>query len=453
MRIFISIFILLNLLICCYYIDVDSTANTASRADLIMSYYENNSFVIDKYHQNTMDKSFINHHYYSDKAPLPALTVLPFYFLLKNVNINKVIHNNFKLCLIIGDIICGVLPFVIIILLTFLNIYKFKSYISAIFLSTLPYYGSFLYIFSGTFFAHLYAGAFLLGAYILLKKKRFFYCGFLTGLCFLSEFPLAIAIPLWTFQIFINTKKINNSISFILGVLPSVIFIFLYNYHFTGNPLKMIYTYEMTNNLGFSSPDIIAFWKLLFSQYRGLFFYMPFLIFILFYVILNFKKNYIHFILSDYLIPFAVLNVILISSFGGWYGGWSYGPRYLTAIAILIGYEGIVKVANWENIKLLYLKLLFWILIGFGLICSVLAKSTITYSNPTEIKSPFFQNIIPNLLKHNFNQNNIFTALFNLNAGYSIILWLFIFLISIYFMNYSFKIYSHNLDISKSNQN
>ena len=155
MRSFILIFILVNLLICCFYIDVDRNDNTASRAYLVISYYETGSFAIDKYQQNIMDKSCIKNHYYSDKAPLPALIVLPFYTLLKKLNINKVIHSDFKLCLIIGDILCGVLPFVIIILLTFLNIYKVKSSVSAVFLRMSPFYASFLYIYSGTFFAHL----------------------------------------------------------------------------------------------------------------------------------------------------------------------------------------------------------------------------------------------------------------------------------------------------------
>ena len=182
-----------------------------------------------------------------------------------------------------------------------------------------------------------------------------------------SEFPLAIVIPIWAIQIFYNTKsvsgieyrvsgkiyrdKFKNSILYLTGAMPSLIFIGLYNYHFTGNPLKMIYTYEMTNNLGFSTPSFNALWKLLFSMYSGLFFYMPFLIFVLYYMIVNFKKKYISLLFSNYLILIVIINILLISSFGSWRGGWTYGPRYLTAIAVLLGYEGISRISGWEKMK------------------------------------------------------------------------------------------------------
>ena len=122
-----------------------------------------------------------------------------------------------------------------------------------------------------------------------------------------------------------------------------------------------------------------------------------------------------------------------------WYGGWTYGPRHLTAIAILIGYEGITYLSKHKIIKPIILDF-----IGIGFVCSILAKSTITYSNPSEMKYPIFQNIIPNFIKYNFNQNNIFTALYHLNAGYAIIIWLLIFFISIYFLNYFYKKYFLN---------
>ncbi len=76
---FLLVFFMLNLLIGSFYLDIWKNANTTSRALPIITYFEDGTFRFDKYHELTCDKSFINGHYYTDKAPLPTYVVLPFF--------------------------------------------------------------------------------------------------------------------------------------------------------------------------------------------------------------------------------------------------------------------------------------------------------------------------------------------------------------------------------------
>jgi hypothetical protein len=87
--IFIAIFILVQILLSSFYLDIWTNANTTSRALPVITYFEQGTFRMDKYHELTLDKSFVNGHYYSDKAPLPTLVVMPFFGLALKTGINQ----------------------------------------------------------------------------------------------------------------------------------------------------------------------------------------------------------------------------------------------------------------------------------------------------------------------------------------------------------------------------
>ena len=74
-------------------------ANIASRLGLVKAIVEEKSLVIDSYHAGefeTIDKAYVNGHYYSDKAPgaslLGALVYLPIYGLDQPVTIHRIIY-------------------------------------------------------------------------------------------------------------------------------------------------------------------------------------------------------------------------------------------------------------------------------------------------------------------------------------------------------------------------
>jgi hypothetical protein len=70
--------LLFSLLMVCYsYVHQPSGANQKSRLDLLHALCVQKTVQIDAYHQNTIDKSFHDGHYYSDKAPGIAFLAAP----------------------------------------------------------------------------------------------------------------------------------------------------------------------------------------------------------------------------------------------------------------------------------------------------------------------------------------------------------------------------------------
>lgn len=437
---FLFVFFMLNLVISSFYLDNWRNGNTTSRALPIISYFEDGTFRFDKYHELTCDKSIINGHYYTDKAPLPTYVVLPFFGFLVHTGIISPDDNGSLLgdhIYLLGGFLTASLPFTLILLIVFLAIKKIpeaSGSVSPVFLSVLPFYASFIFVFAGTYFSHILSGFLLLASYIYLKKDKYLVAGIFAGLSFLSEYNLAVIFLMWGIQLIIRKKSIIPSVYYSIGVLPSLIFILSYNYYFTGSPFEMLYMYhnfdQLHSNYGFSLPGFSSVWGLSFSWYKGLFFYSPF---ILFFVIIAFKPAFMkgsRYLLSNYLILPSVVYFFFIASYFGWWGGWTYGPRLLSALAILLTYEGIIYLSDKK-----FSRLLFWIMIGFGLICTLMAKPTLSYSIPTDVANPMIDLIIPGFVKGEFYAGNVLTLLFGTKPVYSFIIFIFLFAGSLIMLN------------------
>ena len=112
------------------------------------------------------------------------------------------------------------------------------------------------------------------------------------------------------------------------------------------------------------------------------------------------------------MLPF-ILTTLFISSHASWDGGWSYGPRHLTAVATLLIF-GCIQSDSFGKYKSV-----FWLSCGYGLGCMLLAKLTVIYSVP-----PLEENILSYLfskLKDGLNEGNLVCLLFDqkpVNAFY-----------------------------------
>ena len=397
-RKFLVLFIILNLVFSSFFLDIWKNANTTSRALPIITYFEDGTFCIDKYHELTCDKSHINGHFYTDKAPLPTFFVLPVFGVLVKTGIITADLNGGLFgehIYILGGILAASIPFVLVILITFLKINHRNSGISPVILAMLPFYASFIFVFTGSYFAHLFSGILLLGAYLLLKEKKYFISGIFAGMSFISEYNLAVIFIVWGGLIIYQYRSIKPLMHFGLGVLPSLIIILIYNYNFTGSPFEMLYKYhtfdQHNTNYGFTLPSLESIWGLSFSWYRGVFFFSPFLIFLLVIACKEFILKKSGLLLNNFLVLPSIIYFVFISSFFAWWGGWSYGPRFFTGLVILLTYEGILYISRKpQYITLFYL-------------------------------------VIPTFLKGEFNPNNILTMIFNVPAVYSFITYLIIF--------------------------
>ncbi|MCB0806756.1 MAG: glycosyltransferase family 39 protein [Bacteroidales bacterium] len=422
---FAVLFFTINLLICSFYIDVWQNGNAVSRALPIITFFESGTFRIDKYHELTPDKAFVNGNYFTDKAPLPTLYVLPFFGLASWTGfISPDEKGNLfgPEVLIIGGILAGSVPLALLITLLYLRIRKYRSGISPVWLSTLPFYGSFMFVFSGTYFGHLFAGALLLIFYLFLQQKRFLLSGIFAGLTFISEYNLAVLIFFMGLFLLWKEKKIKPLLVFALGVLPSILFILWYNSKFSTSPFVFLYKYhnynQLDQNYGFRLPGIEAFWGLTFSPYRGMFFYVPVLLTGFYFLFRQLINRSIANLLNNILFIPSVLYFIFIASYFAWWGGWCYGPRLLMGMLILLLFEVVTKIAKHP-----IPKYIVWITIIIGLVINVSAKATIVYDAPTGIYNPFIELVATKFLAGHLNPNNLLSIVFDVPSQLAFVIF------------------------------
>jgi len=471
---FLFVFIALNILLSCFYLDVWISPNPVSRALLVLSLHEDNSLVIDKYKDKTGDISLVKGHYYCDKAPLSSFIVYPFYALYKKAGFSgfdsaaiekypiyiweytgmkdgrTFISPHISNVLLLGGLITGSVPFILIILLTFLCV-RASQNPYAILLAMLPFYGTFLFVYSGVYFGHLLAAFFLLAAYLLLKsRKHFLVAGFALGLAFATEYTIAIIIPFWLIQLCLREKAFKPAILFLAGLLPGFILIILYNHAITGAWFTSTYSYiaheqyKGLQHVGFGKPDPSALWGLLFPPARGVFFYAPLLIFMLwYYVRFNtdavsqfFKYGKKKFYLSwagNYLLTAVIVYLVLMSAYFMWTGGWSYGPRHLIPVVALALYEGALFLSRRR-----FSGIAFLVFSVAGLFCSWLAKSTKLYMIPDwpNYVKPVSQILVPDFMAGKFNANNIFTWMFGTPPGIANFIWMLLFVTSLALLHF-----------------
>src|SRR5262245_28162499 len=349
-----SVFVVVNLLLSSYFLDAVPSPNPTSRALPVLTLYEEGRYAIDTYEKSTMDKSYVNGHYYSDKAPLTTWIVLPFYGALKRLHLAEPASGKPRWlpATLLGDFLVGSVPFVLLVWLILRRLVRDVAVADAVALSMLPLYGSFVFAYAGVFMSHVLAGGLLCASYILLIRRRLpAPCGFLLGLAVLAEFPTALAVPIWAWTIARRDRR--ELISFVLGGLPCVAALLSYNHAITGTFTKMPYDFiadstfsEMRSGYGINLPQPEALWGLLFSTYRGMFFYAPAMIVVAFAYLLTKGPGVFREAVSTPLGILTVCYVLLISSYFMWWGGWAYGPRHLIPLAMLLFYEGIPALAR-----------------------------------------------------------------------------------------------------------
>ncbi len=477
-------FLAANLFLSSFYVDIWCTPNAVSRALPVLTLLENGSLAIDKYVRRTGDKSRVGDHYFSDKAPLPTLLAVPFYRLVQAVGLDETnirtgkkfpihiwkplgirdgrlsVYPDMIPLLFMCSLLFGSLPFTAMIFITLKKALAVSCKPFTIALVMVSFYGSFLFVFAGTFFNHIFAAFLLLLGYIHVKDRAYFRSGFCVGLSFLTEYTVGVAIPLWLLIIAIREKSLKQSVLYGLGVLPSIIFFITYNWFTTGNILTTLNAYhvakaftDLSNHYGFALPSLQAIWGLSFGLYAGLIPHALMLVgggyFLLRKLITG---NAYRKLLTSYLATFSMMFFLVISSFFTWWGGWTYGPRYLIVLAALLLYENTIFLTS-KKINLC----IFWTIGLFGIISTWLAKITVMYMVPDQstrmnaAPGTSFSKlyILREFLNNHFNSNNILSLGFNVEPVYAAYLWLIAFILITFF--FTFWCGKISLDHSSSN--
>jgi len=127
----------------------------------------------------------------------------------------------------------------------------------------------------------------------LKNEKYVAYSGFplaTTILCKETNFLILVVIGIYVLH-----KYKKQFIKFALFTLPSLAFLFFYNYYYFGSALTFTYHYYYLSPEMVSNPFLNGFFGLLISPSRGLFVYSPILIFALYGVYDAWKKRKILF--------------------------------------------------------------------------------------------------------------------------------------------------------------
>jgi hypothetical protein len=402
---FLIIFFLINLVLSSFYLDNRRNPNSTSRVLQVAALSEEGVLNIDSRKDETLDKAFVNGHYYPLQPPLPSLIVFPIYKILKSLGIcNEYNMDKGNSIFRLGSFLIGSLPFSLLViwLLGYL-VRGGRSRFSALVISTIPLYGSLFFIYSGVFYSHVLVGLCIAGTYFLINKgEKLFIAGILSGIAFFSEYLVAVMIAIWFFQLLVRREN-RQALQYALGILPFVLGFMAYNYATTGDILHTVYShnvaYEMTN-VGFTYPRLTAFLQMLFSPWRGAFIYMPVLITCVFAI--NWKWEGVkNFIINPIIIPALALTLTL-SAYSEWHGGWTFGPRYLMPVMILV-FVGFAGRIQFDRFK----KYLFWIPVSLGLVYSLITKITVAYDIPSEFKFPLTQYSLPKFMNGEFIDTSI----------------------------------------------
>lgn len=383
-----ALFFLVNLFLCSWHLYEGMNDNIVSRAAMVAAITEDGTLRIDEFHEITGDKSLINGHYYSDKAPLPAFIVLPFWWAADRLGwVDRAAEGTLNVRLLrLGGFLCGSLPFAIIATLLWRRLHRtvFSRWLTPSLLAVLSLFGSFLFVFSGSWFGHLIGTAFLLGAFIAFEGKHFLTTGVLAASAVLCEYTLVIFPLCWMMLVAVRAQW-RDVMRIGMGALPLVVLLLAYNGAITGSAFSIGYDHlagfgYRKDTYGFGLIDPAAVFGLTLSDYRGLFCYMPVLLPALIALFMLPGRQQLW---KDPLLVPALILFLLVCAHGMWWGGWTYGPRHLTAVGVLLAFRSFpaLQEVRWG-------PWVFWPTALFGIICAFAAKSTIWFSCPDTQRHP-----------------------------------------------------------------
>lgn len=387
-----------------FYFFQGGFANQNTRFDLVLSLIFENKISIDSWHTNTIDKVFVNGHYFAEKAPGTSYLALWVPFLAKYVfQFNALSANSTSLDLLLYFSTC-----LSVTLITALAVVLFSKillilnpdldYSHSLVISFLLYIGTLSLPYSTVLMSHqLTASLLTIGFYFLLKarERNSLPHIFGSGICFafsvLCEYPtVAIVVPLMLSFLY-RQKKPNIILIFFLSALPFVLLLLSHNYFSFGNPFTLGYgklqgtSFEDQMSKGFfgvTLPSFAALLQLLFGSYRGFFFYSPILICGVAAFIYWPREKFRHYAFTALVGSFLLL--LINSSYRYWQGGACFGPRHLVAAIPFIGLGFAFVPKNWLR------NPLFILLVMISIFINLLGTSTTLFPDEYDF-NPLFQ--------------------------------------------------------------
>jgi hypothetical protein len=419
------VFFLVVLLLSSWHLDNALGDNTASRAAMVTAIVKDGTLCIDPYKGLTNDKALVNGHYFSEKAPLPALLVVPFYWAASATGLmpDGAVGELPKGLVPLSGFVCGSVPFAVLVLLVYRRMRDNGSFPSPMTAATIAFFGSFLFVYSGTFFGHLPAALFTVLAWFSRERQKPLASAAWISAAVLCEYSLIVFPLIWLAQDAVRSRW-SLVLRMCIGGLPGVLLLLVLNDAITGDPFTLPYARvagygEERGLLGIIAPSWGAVIGLLWGPYRGMFWYAP-LTLLAIIALIRGKRDIKQWMMHPLVVP-SVLLFLMISAHTMWWGGWAFGPRHITVIAVLLLVAGLPKIpdAAWARWS-------FALLGTLGLLLAIAAKNTVRGALPSDVAEPLGTILLPALRAGNWTGHQ-WPAMIGLSAGAASFAFLLIF--------------------------
>lgn len=360
----LSVFVLLAFMYSYYY--HDSQANGNSRLGLIFAIVQQGRLTIDSYYDTpgtqTIDRAFVDGHYYSDKAIgssiLGVLFYAPMYLLMKLTGYQlSLLQIKYILTVLVVAIPSAFAGSLVYVLCETISGSRLRAYLATLAVAL----GTMALPFSAIYFGHMLAAALLFIAFFLIynlklkpelsqKPAYLFLIGFLLGAAFLTEYTTAVIIfALALYYCYLLREKLSwhwvrtTILPPVLGAAIPIAILMIYNSFAFGSPFTI--GYERLGNqfqagmsqgfMGISWPRLEVLFYLTFHPAHGLFWQSPVLLMaVIGFISLWRDKRYR---LEGIIVLVAFFSLLLINAgYFLWWGGYSFGPRHLIPMLLFL---------------------------------------------------------------------------------------------------------------------
>ncbi|PIR48379.1 hypothetical protein COU80_04495 [Candidatus Peregrinibacteria bacterium CG10_big_fil_rev_8_21_14_0_10_55_24] len=379
--------------------------NQVSRLDLLHALVQEHTIRIDSYHENTQDKAFVRGHYYSEKAPGIVVLAIPAFVFsseaLKAVGMDIDSPRGWLLSswiTTVGSV--GILTALGAVALYLLLLQWVEARIAlmaifALFLGSLPFpYATMLFSHAAV------AGLLAIALWALfadmirgvLARWNIEIAGLCCGFAVASEYPFILIVGCIFVVLLVEHRC--RALRFALAASLPMLLIPLNNFLVTGSPLHLGYGQVALDQLGllhqnelrifgFGLPKFDVLFAMLFSQYRGLFFWTPFLVLTLpgFTHLYRRERKFFWCSISP-----VLLYSIAFSANYYWFGGAALGMRHLTPLIPLLAVPAALGAAE------------FRLFAGFMAAISLFLMGTATFLNtmpPSLATAPIWSHYVP----------------------------------------------------------
>ena len=395
-----------------YFPDLRGGWNQDSRFDLTRAIVENHRLYIDGYDGNTGDKAFWEGHVYSHSAPGLALSAVPVLeagrVALRAVHKDSSGPRTIAAERYLVTVVCVALPSALAAAALFLVALKLGASVNGAGFAAVAFgLATPFWCYATLFWGHAVSGACLYFAFAsvislreFVSPRRDLLLGIFVGLtagwatvaelsaappaAIIAAFALACAWPGGGSRLF----RVATGIA--IGALPCLVLLLTYNTLAFGSPFRIGYAISAQQGwplnqqglIGVTYPKAHALLEILVGRFRGLLPLAPIVGAAPFGFWLLWKQRNAR---GPFLVVtgIAVYYILLNASYVVWYGGYSYGPRYLSpALPFLCLPLALLWTRSSLMIRSLLAVLTFW-----GAWVSLLAVSINTMP-PDYVKSP-----------------------------------------------------------------